>query len=247
MTTNMVDWHREYAGKTVCVVGGTSGIGAAIAAALVACGARVLLTGASAESVTQAAAKFPRAHCRVLDVRAAGAIDDFCVSFERLDLLVNALGISRAFRELEPESLGELIEVNLASVARLSAGLYPALKTARGAVVNFASMTSFFGSSSNPIYAASKGGIVQLTKSFALAWGGEGIRVNAVAPGYVRTRLTERRWADAAGAQEILRRTPLGRWGEPDDLVGPTLFLGSSAAAFITGVVLPVDGGYLVA
>lgn len=241
-----VDWRGEYHDKTVCVVGGTSGIGLAIAEALHGCDAKVFVTGSHEASVRQAR-QATQAQCDVLDVRNSAAITAYCGKFARLDVLVNSVGISVAFRELETEQLKDVLDVNLSGVAQLCAAMHPALKAAGGAVINFASMTSFFGSGSNPIYAAAKGGIVQLTKSLAVLWGGDGIRVNAVAPGYVRTRLTARRWQDQANSERIIERTPIGRWGEVEDIVGPVLFLGSSAAAFMTGAILPVDGGYLVA
>jgi NAD(P)-dependent dehydrogenase (short-subunit alcohol dehydrogenase family) len=189
----------DFAAKRACVVGGTSGIGAAIAAALIARGAEVWVTGASAATAARVAARHPelegRAHA--LDLRDRAQIGAYCARFAALDILINAAG------------------------------------------------ASFLGSASNPAYSAAKGGIVQLTKSLARLWGPHGVRVNAVAPGYVRTRLTAFRWQDAAESRAVLARTPLARWGEPEDIVGPTLFLCSRAAAFITGVVLPVDGGYL--
>jgi NAD(P)-dependent dehydrogenase (short-subunit alcohol dehydrogenase family) len=114
-------------------------------------------------------------------------------------------------------------------------------------VVNIASMLSFFGSGYAPAYSASKGGIVQLTKSLAIAWAPHGVRVNAIAPGWIETPLTAPLLADAAKRDAITARTPLGRWGKPADVAGAALFLASPAAAFITGAVLPVDGGYSVA
>ena len=121
-----------------------------------------------------------------------------------------------------------------------------ALAKARGAIVNIASMHAIFGAPLSPAYAASKAGVVQLTKSLAVAWAEDGIRVNAIAPGWIETPMTVPARSDAARNRAILERTPLGRWGTPDDIVGPALFLASDAARFITGAVLPVDGGYSV-
>ncbi|MCG8359612.1 MAG: SDR family oxidoreductase, partial [Kiloniellales bacterium] len=115
----------------------------------------------------------------------------------------------------------------------------------RGSIVNTASMLSFFGGPLVPAYAASRGGVVQRTKSLAIAWAEDGIRVNAIAPGWVATELTRGLQENEARSEAILARTPLGRWGAPDDLGGAVVFLCSEAAAFVTGVVLPVDGGYL--
>jgi NAD(P)-dependent dehydrogenase (short-subunit alcohol dehydrogenase family) len=108
-------------------------------------------------------------------------------------------------------------------------------------------MLTFFGSGFVPAYSASKGGIAQLTKSLAIAWAGKGIRVNAIAPGWIETAMTQPLVEDAARRQAILERTPLGRWGQPEDIAGAALFLCSPAAAFITGTILPVDGGYSIA
>jgi NAD(P)-dependent dehydrogenase (short-subunit alcohol dehydrogenase family) len=120
------------------------------------------------------------------------------------------------------------------------------LKARRGCIVNTASMLSFFGGGLVPGYAASKGGVAQLTKSLAIAYAEDGIRVNALAPGWIATRLTGALQADPARSDPILARTPLKRWGRPEDIAGPALFLASPAAGFVTGVILPVDGGYLV-
>ena len=123
----------------------------------------------------------------------------------------------------------------------------PLLAARRGCIVNTAAMLSFFGGGLVPGYSASKGGVAQLTKSLAIAYAADGIRVNAVAPGWIATPLTQALQDDPARASPILARTPMGRWGTPEDVAGPVLFLASAAAGFVTGVVLPVDGGYLIA
>jgi NAD(P)-dependent dehydrogenase (short-subunit alcohol dehydrogenase family) len=120
------------------------------------------------------------------------------------------------------------------------------LKARQGCIVNTASMLSFFGSGLTPGYSASKGGVAQLTKSLAIAYAADGIRVNAVAPGWIATPLTQALQDDPARSAQIVGRTPMGRWGQPEDVADPVLFLASPAARFITGVVLPVDGGYLI-
>jgi NAD(P)-dependent dehydrogenase (short-subunit alcohol dehydrogenase family) len=130
---------------------------------------------------------------------------------------------------------------------RMCAACHPLLAVSRGCVINIASMLSFFGGGSVPAYSASKGGIAQLTKSLAIAWAADGIRVNAIAPGWIETALTAPLTADARRREEIVQRTPLGRWGQPEDVAGAAVFLCSPAAAFITGAILPVDGGYSIA
>jgi 2-dehydro-3-deoxy-D-gluconate 5-dehydrogenase len=139
-----------------------------------------------------------------------------------------------------------VLDVNLTGGMRLAMAVKPALAAAKGSVINVASMYSFFGAAHAPAYAASKGGIVQLTRSLAVAWARDGIRVNAVAPGWIVTPMTDNARADEARSRAIVERTPMGRWGTPDDVLGPMLFLASDAARFVTGVVLPVDGGYSV-
>jgi NAD(P)-dependent dehydrogenase (short-subunit alcohol dehydrogenase family) len=141
----------------------------------------------------------------------------------------------------------EVIDVNLSGTMRLCAAARQLLAKTAGCIVNTASMLSFFGGARVPAYSASKGGIAQLTKSLALAYATEGIRVNAIAPGWIATALTTPLREDAQRSAPILARTALGRWGTPEDVVGAAVFLCSPAAAFITGVILPVDGGYLAA
>ncbi len=137
--------------------------------------------------------------------------------------------------------------INLNGTMRVCSAARPLLAKTNGAIVNLASMLSFFGGGLVPGYAASKGGIAQLTKSLAIAYAGDGIRVNAIAPGWIATPLTSALQADPARSQPILSRTPLGRWGTPSDLLGGVLYLCSPAASFVTGTVLVIDGGYAIA
>jgi NAD(P)-dependent dehydrogenase (short-subunit alcohol dehydrogenase family) len=138
-----------------------------------------------------------------------------------------------------------VIEVNLVGTMRMCAACRPLLEASRGCIVNVASMLSFFGSGFVPAYSASKGGVAQLTKSLAIAWAPRGIRVNAVAPGWIATEMTAPLRADAGREAELLARTPLARWGTPAEVGAAARYLCSPDAAFVTGVVLPVDGGYL--
>ena len=137
------------------------------------------------------------------------------------------------------------MDVNLTGTFRVATAFVEQLKAGPGCVINVASMYSFFGSPHAPAYGASKAGVQQLTKSLALAWAEHGIRVNAVAPGWIRTALTEAGRADADFNRRIIERSPTGRWGEPEEVAGAVVFLASPAAGFVNGVTLPVDGGYL--
>ena len=160
-------------------------------------------------------------------------------------MLVNAAGIARPNDEYREDVYLDVIDVNLNSVMRLSMAARPLLAKSRGAIINVASMLSYLADTAVPAYCASKAGILGLTRALAHSFGPEGIRVNAIAPGYHRTEMTKPLWSDAAAAEKITDRSALKRWGTVDDLVGPTLFLASPAAAFITGEILAVDGGYV--
>lgn len=231
--------------RTAIVTGGTRGIGAGVARSLAAAGYDVTATGLSAEEVA-AFPERPGLRARRLDVTDAGSVGGLVDGLESLHVLVNCAGtILRGGAEYGIEGFRQVLEVNLVGTMRLCLAARPALARSRGSVVNMASMLAFFGGPAVPAYAASKGGIAQLTKSLAGAWAEEGIRVNAVAPGWVETELTRPLVDDAARAQGILSRTPMTRWGRPDDIGGAVVFLCSEAADFITGAVLPVDGGYL--
>lgn len=184
----------------------------------------------------------------VLEVRDDKAVVSFFAGFDRIDVLVNCAGvIRRDGAEFTPQGFAEVVDINLTGTQRCCLAAYPALKAQGGCVVNTASMLTFFGSAVAPAYAASKGGIGQLTRSLAMAWAADGIRVNALAPGWIATPLTLSLTEDDAKATPILARTPMRRWGKPEDLVGPAMFLASDAAAFVTGIILPVDGGYSAA
>ncbi|WP_024586815.1 SDR family oxidoreductase [Aliihoeflea sp. 2WW] len=244
------DWARPFfTGKTVLVTGGTSGIGAAIAAGFAQAGAFVTATGATESEVESAR----NAHVgsgiafAPLDVRDRTAVERLVSRFDALDVAVNCAGVIRRGDELDPDVFASVVDINLTGSMRVCAAARPLLaRSGCGAIINLASMLSFQGGGLVPGYSASKGGIAQMTKSLAIAYAADGIRVNAVAPGWIATALTKNLRDDPARSDAIIGRTAMKRWGEPGDVVGGALFLASPAASFVTGVILPIDGGYLV-
>lgn len=237
-----------FKGKQVLVSGGSSGIGAAIAAGFLRGGASVTFTGATEAEVAAARAgeALASADGAVLDVRDDAAVKALVARFDVLHHVVNCAGIIRRGAELDPDVFAAVVDINLTGTMRVCAAARPKLAAAGGGtILNTASMLSYFGGGLVPGYSASKGGIAQLTKSLAIAYAPDGIRVNAIAPGWIATPLTQEVRDNPARNEAILNRTALKRWGEPDDLVGGALFLSSPLAAYITGTVLPIDGGYL--
>ena len=234
--------------RKVLVTGGSSGIGAAIAQVFASNGDLVVATGATKEEVERAQVKSESTAIsfQELDVRDGSAVQACIDEIDSLDVLVNCAGVIRRNAEHEPEVFADVIDINLNGSMRVCTAAREKLKQRKGCIINTASMLSFFGGGLVPGYSASKGGIAQLTKSLAIAYAPDGIRVNAVAPGWIATQLTQALQEDRTRSESILSRTPLGRWGEPADVAGPVLFLASDAARFVTGVVLPVDGGYLI-
>ena len=234
--------------RKVLVTGGSSGIGAAIAQVFASNGDLVVATGATKEEVERAQihSESNTISFQELDVRDGSAVQACIDEIDSLDVLVNCAGVIRRNAEHEPEVFADVIDINLNGSMRVSTVAREKLKQRKGCIINTASMLSFFGGGLVPGYSASKGGIAQLTKSLAIAYAPDGIRVNAVSPGWIATQLTQALQEDSQRSEAILSRTPLGRWGEPADVAGPVLFLASDAARFVTGVVLPVDGGYLI-
>lgn len=230
-------------GHRAVVVGGTSGIGASTALHLAQLGASVLALGLKANGMH--APVHERIQSIEFDVTNEATVRSVLSREDSVDLLVNCAGISRDREEFELSVFEQVLDVNLTSVMRTCTAAIPALIRARGSIVNVASMYSTFGSADRPAYAASKGGVVQLTKSLAQAYAPAKVRVNAVAPGWIATPLSEALRSNEQASRQIMERTPLGEWGEPVDVANAIVFLASPAARYITGVTLAVDGGYL--
>jgi len=235
----------DFGGRVVLVTGGTSGIGRGIADAFLGSGAHVIITGTRArEEYEDDFGGLEHRPFRLEDPQSAA---DLAASIPRLDVLVNNAGtMHRDPSELEPAGFEATIAANLEGTFRVLHAFAAHLAVTGGSVISIASVTSYFGSPRVPAYSASKGAIVQLTRSLAIAWADKGVRVNAIAPGWIESNLTAGHIADPVRSRQILDRTPMGRWGLPSDVAGPALFLASDAARFVTGAVLNVDGGYTV-
>jgi len=246
-------------GKIAIVTGGNGGIGKGIARGFAGMGGDIVIVARNqaktAEAVREIEEEFG---VRVLgvqvDVRKEEEIEAMAAqvldTFGRIDILVNNAGIN--IRKMPQDYLAaewdEVLDANLRSAFLCSRAVYPGMKERGGGkIINIGSMTSLFGGAKLAPYGTSKGGIVQLTRSLAVAWAPDNIQVNAILPGWIDTDLTRQARKDLAGLNErVLARTPVGHWGEPDDLAGAAIFLASPASNFVTGVALPVDGGYSI-
>jgi len=243
-------------GKVALVTGAATGLGAAIAVALAEVGAQVACHGnsRSPESTVEAISKAGGVAYSVTGdlgqpATAAALVQETLSRSGRLDILVNNAGTIRRAPAVEYSEAdwASVIEVNLSSVFRLSqlAGRHM-IETGRGGkILNIASLLSFQGGITVPAYAASKGGVAQLTKALANEWAKHRINVNAIAPGYMRTTNTAALQADELRNRQILERIPAGRWGEPEDVAGAAVFLSSPASDYINGHILVIDGGWL--
>ena len=231
-------------GARVAVIGASrAGIGAAIARAFGDAGAEVTITGVEPDPDPVDRDRFAYAK---LDVTSTDAVDAFAHAVGELDVLVNCAAITVRGEEMAPDFFAHVLDVNLTGSLRCALAFHRGLAARGGSVINIASMYARFGSPRNPAYGASKAGVEQLTKSLAVAWAGDGIRVNAIAPGFIVTAQSARARTDPAFETGVTARTPLGRWGQPEDIAGAALFLASPAAGFITGTCLAVDGGYSI-
>jgi NAD(P)-dependent dehydrogenase (short-subunit alcohol dehydrogenase family) len=239
----------DYSGKIAVVTGGVGGIGSTVAAAFKRAGAEVIATGYDQAEVDRRSGDPELKGVRLapLNVGVATEVEAFAAHFDQADFLINCAGTTRRGPQaFEEDSFAQVIDVNLSGTMRACRAFQAKLALRNGAIVNIASMMSFFGSGTAPGYAASKGGVALLTKSLAIAWAEAGIRVNAVAPGWIVTPLTDSQ-IDPELRDRVIGRTPMRRWGEPQHIADAVVFLCSPQASFITGVVLPVDGGYSAA
>lgn len=248
----------DLSGKVAIVTGGNGGIGLGMAKGLAEAGAAVVVAGRNEAKNAEAVAELARLGARAIAVPVEVTSEESCRAMVaravrelgRLDILINNAGTNIRKRP-EEYSLAEwhtILETNLTSAFLCSQAAYPEMKKAGGGkIVNIGSMMSIFGASFTTPYAASKGGIVQMTKAMACAWAQDNIQINAVLPGWIDTALTRQARAQIQGLHDkVVARTPAGRWGVPDDFAGIAVFLCSPASDFLTGTAIPVDGGYSV-
>jgi 2-dehydro-3-deoxy-D-gluconate 5-dehydrogenase len=243
-------------GKAALVTGGNGGIGLGMAKGLAQAGAAIAVAGRDDKKNASAIAALKSFGVTAIAVKVdlqdetstRAMVEEAAQKLGRLDILVNNAGISirKAPQDYTLAEWHQVMDTNLTSAFVASQAAYPHLKRAgRGKVVNIGSMMSIFGGGYLAPYGASKGAIVQLTRSLASAWAKDNIQVNAVLPGWIDTALTRRAREELEGLDErVLSRTPAGRWGEPADLAGVAVFLCSAASDFVTGTAIPVDGGY---
>ncbi len=245
-------------GKVALVTGGNGGIGLGMARGFAQAGANVVIAGRNAVKSEAAAAELAKlgvktavVEVNVADEHSCAAMVDATVEkMGRLDILVNNAGINIRKR---PETYKmsewrEVLSINLDGAFYCSHAAYPAMKKAGGGkIINIGSMMSIFGAPFATPYAASKGGIVQMTKALATAWAVDNIQVNAILPGWIDTELTQKAREQVDGLHaNVLKRTPAQRWGEPNDFTGIAIFLGAKASDFVTGTAIPVDGGFSI-
>jgi len=238
----------DLTGKIALVTGGASGIGYAIAMAFLEAGAEVIVTAKSDESLEKCNIKTKYGVLKKykLDVTNDISIDNILNEIGDLHILVNNAGLIKKALEYRIEHFAEVINTNLMGVMRMSHSVLPKLAITHGNIINIASMWSFFGSPMSPGYTASKTGLVGLTKSLANGWYEHKVRVNAIAPGYIETKLTKPLRDEKDQKEKITDRTVMKRWGVPEDIAGAAVYLASDRASYTTGTTITVDGGYSI-
>ena len=246
-------------GKVAIVTGGNGGIGKGIADGFAASGADIVIVARNESKTEKAVQDIRKSYgVRVMGFQAdvskenevQGLVNTVQEQFGRIDILVNNAGINirKMPQDFEMSEWDKVMEVNLRGPFLCSHSVYSAMRNGGGGkIINIGSMTSIFGGAKLAPYGTTKGGIVQMTRSLAVAWASDNIQVNAILPGWIDTEMTVQARKDIPGLQErVDARTPAGRWGEPSDLAGAAVFLASGASDYITGVALPVDGGFSV-
>jgi 2-deoxy-D-gluconate 3-dehydrogenase len=248
----------DLTGKVALVTGGNGGIGLGLASGLAQAGAKVMITGRKAAKGTVAVAELkklgPDADFIEADIsdeaNCQRIVDETVKKFGRLDILVNNAGtnVHSPAQSMSLDDWNAVMNVNLTSIFLCCRAAYPEMiRNGGGRIINVASIASILGMSGGANYSASKGGVVQLTKSLAIEWAKDNILVNAILPGWVGTELTAPAKDYIPGFEDMInKRTPVGRWGVPEDFAGIAVFLASQASNFVTGVALPIDGGYLL-
>ena len=247
----------DLSGKVAIVTGGNGGIGQAIATGLARSGAALVIVARNEEKTARAVEGIRKTGSRCIGIKCdvtrvgdvSNAIERTIREFGRLDVLVNDAGTSA---NAPPQSMTEeqwdtVLDTNLKAAFLFSQAAYPAfLKAGGGKIINIGSMMSIFGDKVSAVYSVSKGGVIQLTKSLAIAWAQDNIQVNAICPGWFLTDLTAPFKEDQESYQTIIKRTPAGRFGELNELAGAAVFLSSAASSFITGQSIVVDGGFSI-
>lgn len=245
--------------KTAIVTGGNGGIGKGVAKGFAAMGGNIVVAARKKDKIDQTVSEIRDEYGVdvlgiITDVRNENSVNTLVEKvldkFGAVNVLVNNAGINirKMPQEYNIDEWDEVLEVNLRSAFLCSKAVYPSMKASGGGkIINIGSMTSIFGGAKLLPYGTSKGGIVQLTRSLAVAWASDNIQVNAILPGWIDTNMTRQARIDLPGLNErILTRTPQERWGQPEDMAGSAIFLASKASDFLTGVALPVDGGYSI-
>lgn len=245
----------DISGKRVVITGGTGGIGAGLVTGFLQAGTQVVVSARSQESIAAAIEKFPNSPSLTFieaDLMSDQSTSHFITrandTLGGIDVLIQAHGnvFPGPAKDMSLETWHEQLQVNLTATFRLAQAVAPAMiERKSGKIINIASMLTFQGGLNASGYAAAKGGVGQLTKALSNEWAPFGVNVNAIAPGYIKTKLNKHIWTDPVRHDQVLARLTSGRWGEPTDLVGPALFLASAASDYLHGVILPVDGGWL--